>query len=251
MKNLLILLLFCTLPLMACQSKKEEPATTAPKSTAGDSALKAPETLAEAVSKDAPVASIEEQSPPTPPLFENFQGEPQLSLFPRAGTYRPADDDSEGLQFWRTYIEHLLRTSGPLKAAEESDNVKFGFRAIKGIDSVGIFSPIAVKPVTRYRVSALLSCDLVEGASAGIGVLEFDKFQWIGEQFSESMVKDYQRGSQPGITLRGKVENQPQSFDFTTGTETGMIHLVFFREGPQDRNPVLIDDIRIEELPAN
>lgn len=257
MKNLLILLLCCTLPLMACQSKKEEapanqtlePAAVAPPSS--ESAMKSPETATETEAAQPTETTIKEQIPPTPPLTENFQGAPQLSLFPRAGAYRPEDDDVNGLQFWRTYIEHLLRTSGPLKESDQSDNVKFGFRSIKGIDSVGIFSPIAVKPATRYRVSALFSCDLAEGASAGIGVLEFDTFQWIGEQFSESMSKEHQVGSQSGVNLTGKVENQRQSFDFTSGAQTGMIHLVFFREGTQDRNPVLIDDIRIEELPAN
>ncbi len=258
MKKLLILLLFCTLPLTACQSKNEESSTIKTPETAApvdpqhaDSAAKTPETATDTASTQTPEPTVEEQSPPTPPLTENFQGAPQLSLFPRAGAYRPEDDDTNGLQFWRTYIEHLLRTSGPLKESDQSDNVKFGFRSIKGIDSVGIFSPIAVKPATRYQVSALFSCDLVEGASAGIGVLEFDEFQWIGEQFSESMAREHQLGSQSGIRLTGKVENQPQRFDFTTGAETGMIHLVFFRDGTQDRNPVLIDDIHIEELPAN
>jgi hypothetical protein len=191
----------------------------------------------------------ERPEPPRPPLFEDFQGQPQMSLFPRAGAYRPELEDNRGLQFWRTYIDHLLRTSGPVKVDQAGqENLVFGFRAIKGIDSVGFFSPIAVHPSTRYEVRASVSCDLAPGATAGIGLLEFDKFQWLGEQFPESLSKKTQIGSRIGVSLQGKVEKQPQTFSFTTGPETEMIHLVFFRDGEHDRNMVAIDNISIKQL---
>ncbi len=192
---------------------------------------------------------LKEQTPPTPPLYEDFQASPQLSLFPRAGAFRPEDDDEQGLPFWRTYMEHLTRTSGPLKVgAEEDTNIAFGFRAIKGLDSVGVFSPLAVEPGKTYEVKALISCDLTEEASAGIGVLEFKEFLWISDQFSESMAKEHQVGAKQGVKLSGKVEKQQQSFTFTTSPQTKMIHLLFFRDGAQDRNPVVIDDIGIIEV---
>jgi hypothetical protein len=231
--KLLTILLFI-LSLMACQSQSDnEQAKTAK--------VEAPRTTEKNIS--------EEPNPPTPPLYEDFQASPKLSLFPRAGSFRPEDDDKEGLPYWSTYIEHLTRTSGPLKTgAETESNIAFGFRAIKGIDSVGLFSPIAVEPGTTYEVTAVFSCDLIEEASAGIGVLEFNQFLWIGDQFSESMAKEHQTGAQQGVKLSGKVESQQQSFTFTTGPQTKMIHLVFFRDGAQDRNPVVIDDIGIRAL---
>lgn len=41
-------------------------------------------------------------APPTPPLREDFEGAPRLSLFPRLGDYRPADEDTEQLALWHT-----------------------------------------------------------------------------------------------------------------------------------------------------
>lgn len=235
MKKYLLLLAACLL-LSACQSQKEEkPAISTPET----------EKVTVAITTETEKADVESQEPPTPPLLENFQATPQLSLFPRAGAFRPEDDDEKGLQFWRTFIDHLIRTSGPVKTAE--DNIAFGFRAIKGLDSVGVFSPIAVKPNTSYEVSTEFTCDLSEGATAGIGLLEFDEFMWIGEQYSESMANEHQIGSQQGISLSGKVETQKQTFTFITSPKTTMIHLVFFRDGIQDRNPILIDNIEIKE----
>ena len=91
------------------------------------------------------------RTPPTPPLLETFQGDPQLSLFPRLGDFRPEDDD-ERLPFWKSYREHLLKISGVVKADAVSSNRIFSFRGIKGIDSVAHFAPLAVQPNTRYRV---------------------------------------------------------------------------------------------------
>ena len=189
--------------------------------------------------------------PPTPPIFEDFQGAPQLSLFPRAGAYRPANDDEQGLQFWNTYIDHLMRTSGPTKTGGEADNnIAFGFRAIKGLDSVGVFSPIAVNPGTTYEVSARLTGNLAEGATAGIGLLEFNEFLWLGEQYPEALVKKHQIGRQLLSTATSAMDGLEQKATFTTNPKTHMIHLIFYRDGTQDRNPVLIDDIGIKEVSA-
>ncbi len=247
MKVLSIILLL--LSLLACQSQTDEKQNKTAKvdaPTQVESGQETPQEPQENSAKKPPTPP----SPPSPPIFENFQARPQLSFFPRAGAFRPANDDKEGLQYWRTYIEHLMRTSGPIKPEPDGDNIAFGFRAIKGLESVGVFSPLAVKPNTTYEVSVVISCDLTEDASAGIGLLEFKEFLWIGEQFSEEMAKEHQIGAQKGITLSGKIENQAKNFTFTTGPQTEMIHLIFFRDGAQDRNPVLIDDIAIDEVGA-
>jgi len=247
MKYLTILLLL--LSLTACQSQTGDEKKNTPNIEPAKQVENPAKTPVEGTTAEQHQPTEEVQQPPTPPLSENFQAAPQLSLFPRAGAFRPEDDDEKGLQFWRTYIDHLSRTSGPIKTGVDTDsNIAFGFRAIKGLDSVGVFSPIAVTPGTRYEVKASINCDLTEGASAGIGVLEFDEFLWIGEQFSESMAKQHQVGSQQGIKLSGKTEKQEQSFNFTTGPKTNMIHLLFFRDGTQDRNPVVIDDIALNEI---
>ncbi len=249
MKRIVLLLL---LSLTACQSQTgEEPAktvATAPVKTAEPDTRARPERAPAVASAEPQKLEAAQQPPPAPPVSEDFQAQPQLSLFPRAGAFRPEDNDAEGLQFWRTYIDHLMRTSGPLKPGGEKDpDIAFGFRAIKGLESVGLFSPLAVKPDTTYEVGARISCDLNANASAGIGVLEFDKFLWIGEQYPESLAKKHQVGSRQLRKLSGKLENSKQRATFTTGPKTAMIHLVFFRDGEQDRNPVVIDDIEIME----
>lgn len=186
----------------------------------------------------------EPPEPPSPPLLEDFQGEPQLSLFPRAGDYRPADA-SDNLPYWATFIEHLVQVSG-LAEEQTNGNRAWRFRSINTIDSVAYFSPVAVTPNTTYQVSFTLFAELPEEASAGIGILEFDQFLWIGEQYTEDIFQQHFRGSHAGKRLTGIIEGQ-QGFAFTTGPDTRMIHLVLFREGTHDRNSVLFDDIRIDK----
>jgi len=241
---LLSLSLLLTL-LAGCGSREREDEKASPSavsSAPGQEAAEAPAT---------PATEIAEVQPPAPPMSENFDGEPQLSLFPRVSGSRPEDGDSEGLGFWKTYIEHLLRTCGVADQAGRDGSRAWLIRSIKGLESVAFFSPLAVKPETAYRVSFAFKGELPEGASAGIGILEFDEFLWIGEQYPESLMRDHQTGARDGVRLQGKQEWQDHSFTFTTAPKSRMIHLVLFRDGADDRKqPVFFDDIRIEEAPA-
>lgn len=188
-------------------------------------------------------------NPPAPPIHENFEGGPKLSLFPRAGDYRPEDGDAAGLPFWRAYIEHVTRTSGavPLPAPAGRGRV-FTFRGVAGITSIGFFSPLAVEPGTTYRVRALLKSELPQGASAGIGVLEYDAFFWVSEQFPESLDSKHRTGVMEGVRLTGPAQWQERTFTFKTAPKTRMVHLIFFREGSNDRSQVMVDEIRVEKV---
>lgn len=187
------------------------------------------------------------RTPPTPPLLETFQGDPQLSLFPRLGDFRPEDDD-ERLPFWKSYREHLLKISGVVKADAVSSNRIFSFRGIKGIDSVAHFAPLAVQPNTRYRVRLKLNAKLPEKASTGVGLLQFRQFLWLGEQYPESLHTQLYLSSQELLRVRETDDWQDFDLQFTSGPETKMIHLLLFREGPaSDRNPVLVDNISVME----
>jgi hypothetical protein len=187
------------------------------------------------------------QVPPAPPLRETFDGEPQLSLFPRVAGYRPEDADREGLAYWNTFIEHLVQVSGPVSGAGRDGSRAWSIRSLEGLDSIGFFSPLAVEPGRSYRVTFLFRGDLPQGATAGIGVLEFDQFLWIGDQFTETMLKEHQTGASEGVRLSGSQGWAEHAFTFTVSPRTRMIHLVLFRDGTGDRKqPVLFDDIRIE-----
>lgn len=217
--------------------KAATPAPAAPPQEAAVAGQAAP-------AAEAAPAEQQEMEPPAPPVYENFQGEPQLSLFPRAGDYRPADD-SDRLPYWNTFIDHLVRVTG---VAEEqaTGNRAWVFRSIDTIDSVGYFSPLNVAPGTAYQVSFTLAADLPEGATAGIGILEFDEFLWVPGQYTEDIFKQHFRRSHEGKRLTGKITGK-HSFTFTTGPDTRMIHVVLFREGAHDRNVVRFDDIKVEE----
>lgn len=186
----------------------------------------------------------EDNPVPSPPVFETFQGEPQLTLFPRAGDYRP-EEVSERLPFWNTFIDHLVKATG-VSEDQTTGNRAWVFRGIKSIDSTGYFSPLGVKPNTRYKVDFTLQAELPDGASAGVGIIEFDQFLWIPGQYTEKTFKEHFLASQEGKRLTGNVSGE-QSFTFNTGPKTGMVHLVLFREGKHDRNNVIFDDIRIAE----
>lgn len=199
------------------------------------------------------VAQVEQQpsgqapTPPTPPIIESFEGQPQLSLFPRVGDYQPEDDD-ERHPYWRTFIEHFGKVSG-LQAAKETANRAWSYRSINTIDSVAYFSPLAVEPNARYRVSFRIGAQLPEGASAGLGILEYDEFLWVGEQFTEELAREHQLGAQEGVRLSGTIDfAETQLVEFSSGPRTQMVHLIFFREGAHDRAAVLLDDIAIEKV---
>lgn len=197
------------------------------------------------VDNSAILAPQTEEAPPQPPLYEDFQGQPQLSLFPRAGGFRPAVD-SDQLPYWETFIEHLVKMTG-VAVDQASGDRAWVFRGINTVDSVGYFSPLAVTPQTTYDVSFRITSDLVAGASAGIGIIEFDEFLWIADQFTEEIHKKHALGAKEGQRLTGKNDRLKQAFTFTTSPQTKMIHLILYREGAHDRNNVLFDEIRIEQ----
>lgn len=186
--------------------------------------------------------------PPTPPLSEDFEGEPQLSLFPRAGDYQPPRGDQRH-PYWETFIEHLTRTSGLVEQKGENSNRAWSFRGINSIDSVGYFSPVAVEPLKTYKVTARVMTDLPEKATAGIGLMQFDEFLWHGEQYDEETVSRHHLASLIGFQVEGKNDfEKEQTFFFTTLQKARMVHLVLFREGAHNRSPVMFDDISIEEV---
>ncbi|GEM_PF-1152503 len=250
MRSLLFAILCLTLFLATgCQEEPHQAVKSPPQSTLDvKSSTKDQKTTTEekpAQQEPSGQQGQPEQKPPEPPVFENFQDVPQLSLFPRAGDFRPAKD-SDRLPYWKTFIEHLVKVTG---VAEEktTGSRAWVFRSIKSIDSLAYFSPLGVEPQTTYQVSFQLTAELPEGASAGIGILEFNKFLWIPGQYTEETFKQYFSGSHEGKRLTGTSKGE-HTFTFTTGPETRMIHVVLFREGTHDRNRVMFDDIRIEKM---
>jgi hypothetical protein len=213
--------------LTACQPDSEQPAPK-PTGPSRNAALQPP------------------PKPPTPPLFEDFEGAPKLSLFPRIGDYRPENDDEVGLPFYDAYLEHLVRTAGIVGSPD--GRRAFLLRSVAKLDSVGFFSPVAVEPNSRYRISARFKADLPEGGQAGLGILEFDQFLWVAEQYPRTLAEQHQTGMQPGLELTGALDWQTQSFEITTGPRTRMVHLVFYREGTEDRSPSLVDDIEMVKV---
>jgi hypothetical protein len=119
---------------------------------------------------------------------------------------------------------------------------------VKGMSSVAFFAPLAVKPATRYHISFDFKGELPKDASAGIRVLEFKEFLWIGEQFTEELSRKYQSGAFAGIAVKSRSDWQNYSFDFTTSPQAGMIHLILYRDGNMDREQaVFFDNIAISE----
>lgn len=186
-------------------------------------------------------------TPPRPPVVETFQSSPQLSLFPRLGDFRP-EDDEDRLRFWLSYREHLVKISGLVEIDPTTGNKAFIFRGIKRIDSVGHFAPLEVKPNTSYRIGIKLKAELPEGATAGLGIIEYKQFLWVGEQYPESLHKKFFLANRELLRVNRTDGWQSFDFEFTTGPQTGMIHLVLFREGPaSNRMPVLVDNLSVLE----
>lgn len=230
-----ILVLFGIMNLLGCQSK-EERGPTQEKETAAQISQPSPEKNQQ---KDQP------STPPTPPVIETFEETPQLSLFPRVVDFQPEPDDTERLPYWRSFMEHVIKTSGVKIVSTEPPNRALLIKSIASIDSVAFFAPLAVDPGASYQVSFKFKGDIPEGGRAGIAALEFSEFLWIGEQFTESQSKQYQLGVIQGQDMEGSQEWQVQNYSFTVGPKTKMIHLVFYRDAEDGKEPVLFDDISI------
>lgn len=228
---LLAFLAGCTeeAPQTAKQSRQAETRTVV--------AEKAAEPLPAAVETETT-----DKQPPRPPLRESFQEEPKLSFFPRVGDFQPPRD-SQRHPDWRNAINQLVKVTGVAENAADGSR-GWVFRSINSIDSLGYFSPVAVEPGRIYQVTFKLIADLPAGASAGMSILEFDEFLWIGEQYTEETYKKHFRGVHEGRRLTGKGHGM-QAFAFSTGPETRMVHLVMFREGTHDSNSLMFDDIEI------
>jgi len=183
-----------------------------------------------------------DKQPPRPPLREDFQGEPKLPLFPRIGDFQPPPGSERHLH-WRSFIDRLVKVTGVAENAADGSR-GWVFRSVKSIDSLGYFSPVAVEPNKIYQVTFKLIADLPKDASAGMGILEFDEFLWISEQYTEEIYTRHFLGDHEGRRLTGKGHGI-QTFAFTTGPETRMVHLVLFRDGTHDLNSLMFDDIEI------
>lgn len=238
-----LLFLFLVSLLCACQPGGEPaPSPAAAKAPS-------PPPLADGAPSGDPATTAPGAIAPQPPLRETFDGQPQLSLFPRVGGYRPEDSEKEALAYWDTFIEHLLRTAGVLDKGGRNETRGWLLRNLDSLDSVAFFSPIAVKPATEYRVSFDFSGDLAPELSAGVGILEFDRFLWIGDQFTEAQCKKHQTGAQVGSKLGGRQPWQTHTFTFRSAPATNMIHLVLFCDGRSGYNGrALFDNLVIEEV---
>ena len=197
---------------------------------------------ASAPTQAAGQAEAADKQPPRPPLRETFQEEPKLSFFPRIGDFQPPRD-SQRHPDWRSHINQLVKVTGVAENAADGSR-GWVFRSLNAIDSLGYFAPVAVEPGRIYQVTFKLIADLPAGATAGISVLEFDEFLWIGEQYTEETYSRHFRGVHEGRRLTGKGHGI-QAFAFSTGPETRMVHLVMFREGTHDDNSLMFDDIEI------
>jgi len=243
------LILLLTLLLVACQEETtppQVPVKAEPTAQVDSPDATASSTTSATVEAGKPPGAEQppaDNTPPQPPVLEDFQGEPKLSLFPRVGDYQP-EPNSERHPYWRTFINHLVNVTG---VVDNQENGQRGwvFRSISSIDSLGYFAPLAVKPNKSYHVSFETTGELPAGASAGIGVLEFDTFLWVGQQYTEALYIEHFLAAHEGKRLTGNI-NGRHAFSFTTGPDTNMIHLVLFREGPHDRNSLMFDNIRIE-----
>ncbi len=206
--------------------------------------------LSPAAAKGTEAARAEaEPTPPAIPVTETFEREPQFSLFARVGAYRPTDDDSESLGVWTTDIDHIQRTSGMRPESGRDNSHGWVIHGIKEMSSISFFAPLAVKPATRYHVSFDFKGELPKGGGAGISVLEYTEFLWIGEQFTEVLSKKYQCGSFSGKGVKSRRDWQNYSFSFTTPPQAGMIHLILYRDGNMDsEKPVFFDNIAITEV---
>ena len=183
--------------------------------------------------------------PPSPPLFESFDSEPRLSLFPRVARFRPESDHPEEFAVWSQLIDHLSRLGGARPGTGTAGSTGFSVRALQELESVGFFSPLEVEPSTKYTLEFDIRGVLPEGGKAGAGILEFEQFRWIPAQYTETEMKEGFLRDLQLAEFAGAETWRHYKLSFETSPLTGMIHIVFYREGTTNRDSLYFDNISI------
>jgi spermidine synthase len=186
---------------------------------------------------------------PVGSITETFDhGKQRLSLFPRLGSHRPENEEGKDLAVWSANMEQFASSSGIRDGAGIEGSRGLLVKSIAGAGSSAYFAPLAVRPSTVYSVSFAVKSGTEGGGEAGVGLQEFIKFLPTGEQPTGSVIRKFLIGGKDEVRLKGSRNWETHSFSFRTTPRTRMVHLVFYREGKHDHNPVVFDNLRISEI---
>jgi spermidine synthase len=187
---------------------------------------------------------------PLTDMRETFDGpRPLLPLFPRLGSHKPGDAEKEDLAVWAANMDYFADMSGIVSGSGVDGSAGFLIAKVAGPGSSAYFAPLAVKPSAEYVVEFAMKSETIPQGEAGVGVVEYDAFKPTGMQPSLADNERHLVGMQDKVRITGPRNWERHSFAFRTSPKTRMIHLILYRGGIYDRNPVVFDDIRIREVP--
>jgi len=169
-------------------------------------------------------------------------------ILPYLGGYRPDEEDRAGLLAWSANMDYFTTISGIVQWIGREGSAALSVRSIEDVVSAGYFIPMAVRPSTTYRVEFQMKSLLSLGGEAGAGMLEYDALLPSGEEFTLLANRNHRIGSNVYLRIRGERDWEKHTYTFKTSPRARMVHLLFFREGLHNREPVIFDDIVIREV---
>jgi hypothetical protein len=130
----------------------------------------------------------------------------------------------------------------------KNDSVGLVINGIKGLSSVGYSTPIIVEPSRNYRVEFWMKSGMGNDEEGGVGYLEYDTLIPTRQQLTQVENARHIVGGEDSVRIKGEHGWKKFTFDFTTGPESEMVHVFFYREGDPGPGPLIFDDISIRVI---
>ena len=184
-------------------------------------------------------------------VHEDFEASPQLPLIPRvAGIDFGVDGSDQDRVAMRAAYELLFtRVSGVAPGMGLGGSAGLVLRWVPMSSLVGYAIPQVVKPSARYRVGwSMLNGALQPGEAVSVVVEQFDTVEATGMQFMMSYVNTHSVHRETMAQIDAAQPWTRHGFEFSTTPNTHMVHIVFFRSGAPNPEPVRFDDFTVEDV---
>jgi spermidine synthase len=179
---------------------------------------------------------------------EDFEGGGASSaLFPLLGNLAPGNGNREQTAVWEGYSDYFAAVSGVFRGVGISGSRGLAVRSLPDVGTVAWLMPVMVHPSRSYTVDFSMKSELFWGGEGGVGWMAFDTSVTTPEEMTGIPFGAHLLQKQDAVRIRGAKDWNRYTFSFETPPGSQMVCLVFYREGLNEPEPLVFDDIRIRE----
>jgi len=198
----------------------------------------------------APVPLWEPLPAPVTRVHEDFEAAPRLGLIPRVvwhGDQAAAGHD-DPVALRAAYELLFSRVSGIAGGSGVDGSTGLILRWVPDASFVGFVVPQIVEPATRYRVSWSMRNGPLAGEYAAVAVEQFDAVEATGAQLLPEFVAAHSVEREIKVRIDAAQDWTRHAFELSTHPRARMAQIILFRAGKPGTEPVLFDEISVEEL---